>query len=121
VFGSASNSSINPARTFGGYFLGLFATGVHFETRIITATTTLNASDVIVHCYNTATITVSLPANPQKGRFIEITKINNANVFVNGNGKSILKGATYTTVELSRENSGVFRWNGSHWVYSYRE
>ena len=121
VFGSASNSSVNPARTFGGYFLGLFATAVHFETRIITATTTLNASDVIVHCYNSATITVYLPANPQKGRFIEITKIYNANVFVNGNGKSILKGATYTTVELSRENSGVFRWNGSHWVYSYRE
>lgn len=101
--------------TFAGY---TNTGGLGVMVRRITGTTTLNHSDCWVSCYNTGTITVYLPSNPQVGKMMFIMRVNNAAVNVNGNGKSI-KFWTAIQPTAAISNTGeidIYVYDGQYWM-----
>lgn len=89
VYGEATNTNGSPAPTFGGYFHGLFASRtVGYLTRTNGSITL--TSQVIHICSATGgSVTVTMPSNPERGRFVFIYRSEGGGVTVNGNGYSL--------------------------------
>lgn len=110
---SASNSN-NPSLTLSNGFIA----GMAVKARRISSSTTLDHSDCWVSCYNTGTITVYLPSNPQVGKMIFIMRINTAQIQVNGNGKSIHYGSSTVSVAPINHNGeiDIYVYDGLYWM-----
>lgn len=96
--------------------------GLALKTRQISSATTLNHSDVYVSCYNTVTITVYLPYNPQVGKIIYIRRMNTASITINGNGKIIDYGTGTGSTKSVAGGIGdthVLIFDGQYWNYNY--
>lgn len=122
LYAIASNSSYNPAPTWGAYINKLLANGMYYGCRRISGSTWLNASDTYISCYNTGTIAVYLPSSPQNGMILFIRRMNDANVTVYGNGKSIhVDGSTPSSLNIcgGRGDTAVFIYDGQYWNYNY--
>lgn len=76
VYGSASNSSKNPAPAYGGWFNTLKANGLCLSIKRIVEDTTLSLTDCYVSCYNKTRITITLPTNPYDGLVYYLRQIN---------------------------------------------
>lgn len=110
---SASNIN-NPSLTLSNGFIA----GMAVKARRISSSTTLDHSDCWVSCYNTGTITVYLPSNPQVGKMIFIMRINTAQIQVNGNGKSIHYGSSTVSVAPINHNGeiDIYVYDGLYWM-----
>ena len=116
VKGAAENIALD-------IFSGVIA-GLAIRTRQISSGTTLTHQDVYVSCYNTSTITVYLPPNPQTGKIIFVHRVNEAGITVNGNGKTILWGSgSGSSINTGGGNgigdTGVYVFDGQYWMYNY--
>ena len=118
VYGSVSNSGT--ARSYGGYFERLYASGIEIKTRSISSSTTLTNSDSIITAYFSSAQTIYLPSNPNIGRRIEITNVNNQPCTVNGNGKSLYRRGSRASAGIDYGDTWVFTWDGTYWHYTER-
>lgn len=122
LYAIASNRSYNPAPTWGAYINKLLANGMYYGCRRISGSTWLNESDTYISCYNTGTIAVYLPSSPQNGMILFIRRMNDANVTVYGNGKSIhVDGSKPSSLNIcgGRGDTAVFIYDGQYWNYNY--
>lgn len=71
-----SSVNINNAVTLRG--------GVCVNVRKVYASSLVWDSDYFIACYNTSSITLTLPNNPQIGRTVIVKRMNNSNIRVNG-------------------------------------
>lgn len=104
-----------------GGFTGLEVNAaVHFNTARIDTNTTLNNTSHIVSCYNTSSINVLLPSNPQRGREIVVRRMNSSAVSVSGNGKKIHKEFLEDSIDVgpSKGDGAIFRYDGQNWLYN---
>lgn len=77
VYGTASNSSSNPAPAYGGWFDTLKVNGLLMNVRRIELDTTLTLRDMYISCYNTiGRITITLPTNPYVGQTYYLRQMN---------------------------------------------
>ena len=77
VYGTASNSSTNPAPAYGGWFDRLRVNGFLMNVRQINSNTTLTLNDLYIACYNRdGRITITLPINPYVGQTYYLRQIN---------------------------------------------
>ena len=98
--------------------------GLAIKAKQISAGYTLTQEDVYVSCYNTSTITVYLPPNPQTGKIIFVHRVNEAGITVNGNGKTIQWGSgSGSSINTGggdgRGDTGVYVFDGQYWMYNY--
>lgn len=122
LYAIASNSSYNPAPTWGAYINKLLANGMYYGCKRISGSTWLNANDTYISCYNSGTIAVYLPSSPQNGMILFIRRMNDANVTVYGNGKSIhIDGSKPSSLDIcgGRGDTAVFIYDGQYWNYNY--
>jgi hypothetical protein len=122
VFGRASNSNSNPAPAYGGYFLNLLANGLYLSCKRIDSATTATENDVYFSCYNTTTITLTLPVPQAAGKiyFIRINNASTVNITASG-GKTILKLDGTTTTTFAAAGRGeliIMMWDGQYWLFS---
>ena len=118
IFGKATNSANNPAPTFGGYFIDLFARGLNFNLNLLTSsqtTFTFNSSVVLLSCYNSAGATVYLTANPNRGLVHYVKRINGG-VTVDGNGNNIMRASAVTSTALPDGNLYMFIFDSVNWL-----
>ena len=116
VYGSASNASSNPAPTYGGYFNKLRMNGMYINVRSIVNTTYLNSFDCFISCYNTASITVYLPPNPEVGLTLYIKKINSAQTTIHGFGNQLITNTAINTyVSTTAGQMMSLTWDGTYW------
>lgn len=66
---------------------------------------------------------VYLPSNPEIGEMKIVTRVNNYNLTVHGNGKTIIWGATNSVAVISfgpshdlKQMALLFRWDGTYWL-----
>lgn len=111
---SAKNAHTNYAL----YLMNGFIGGMAVKVRQVSSSTILDHSDCWVSCYNTGTITVYLPSNPQLGKVIYIMRINNAQIKVNGNGKSIHYGSRTVSEAPINQNGeiDIYVYDGQYWM-----
>lgn len=123
LYAEARNSSYNPAPAWGAYIKKLLARGMYYGCKRISASTWLDGNDTYISCYNTATISVYLPSNPQDGMVLFIRRMNAANVTAYGNGKGIQVdgGATRSGLNIGGGpgDTAVFIHDGKYWNYNY--
>ncbi|MFR9495595.1 MAG: hypothetical protein SNG81_04385 [Rikenellaceae bacterium] len=122
VYADSSNRNSNPAPSWGAYIKKLRALGLFLGVRQITQTTYLNAYDCYVPCYNTTSINVYLPSNPQDGQIILVVRLNSASVTVQGNGKRIHIDGNTVTSKLAapgRGDAGIYIYDGQYWKYNH--
>lgn len=122
VYGRASNTSKNPAPTYGGYFEMLNANGLCLNTRRITSDAILTYSDVIVACYNKSDCSVTLPASPYNGRIIYVRMVNSYSVTVKTLSDDILvRNKLQDSIVIGKDagEGAMFIWDGLHWLYNY--
>ena len=109
-------------RVHGGWHGLHVSAAVHFNIRRVTQTTWLENEDHIISCYNTGTITLWLPVNPQKGRIIRIRRNNNAAVAVRAQGgKKILRENLEDLVYVGEKGPGAtgdFIYDGQFWLFN---
>ncbi|AGH56784.1 virion structural protein [Cellulophaga phage phiST] len=121
VLGKVNNTSSSPAPSYGGYFEGLYAEGVHVRSRSITSTTYLDDMDYYVDCVNSSDITVYLPSSPNNGRIVRICR-GRDDVLVNGNGKTIkFRNDNLSTINVSYDGNTaelIYVQSGNYWRYS---
>ncbi len=122
IFATSSNTNSDPAPSWGAYINKLRANGLYFNTRQIYKTTYLTDKDTFVSCYNSTTITLYLPASPQEGQMIFISRMNKSDVTLQGNGKQMrssveLYDSLNVTGDMVYFASLIF--DGQYWKYSY--
>lgn len=122
VYGTASNSSANPAPAYGGYFNVLQANGLFISAKRITTDTTLTKTDVFVSCYNSNDITVTLPKDPYIGQYIQIRKMNDVGVYISGNGKNLHGNGNLGGGTPAKGVNGdvtFLIWDGQYWCLNW--
>tara|TARA_R110002012_G_scaffold267666_2_gene451575 strand:+ start:31620 stop:34388 length:2769 start_codon:yes stop_codon:yes gene_type:complete len=101
---------------------GLYlSSSMHYNTRRISSSVTLTSRDHFVSCYNTQTITVYLPRNPEEGRHIEIRRINDAAIEVKSSDRQMLQAGVETTIYVGNGRGDIahFTYDGRYWHYNY--
>ena len=125
VFGLASNfyqPSDNAAPSWGGMFYKLLAKGLYFGVRVVqNAPTFLNDTDTYVTCYNTQTLYLFLPPEPQNGQVIVVHRMNQSQIMVYGNGHSISQADIYANNSAGAGwgDKSFYIWDGIYWNYNY--
>jgi hypothetical protein len=122
VAGLDNSTESSYSEGYGGYFNKLYAGGLILDCISTTSSKTLSQLNVMVSCYNTSTITITLPSTKYVGQTFLVRRCNAATVTVNGNGTQIVNSAdTSTSINVggSRGDMGVFIYDGSYWLYNY--
>lgn len=122
VFGTASNSSNNPAPAYGGYFNVLRANGLYLSVRQIDSTTYLTKTDCYISAYNQSAITVYLPLNPYVGQIIYLRQMNPDVITINGRGINIHTDGNNAPTANSRAGRGdttILVYDGQYWCLNY--
>lgn len=99
-----------------------FISGLAIRARQISSSTYLTHADVYVSCYNSASINVYLPSDPQVGKVILVRRVNSAAVTLYGNGKVIDWGSGSGSSKAAGGGIGdtaVLFYDGQYWMYSY--
>jgi len=83
----------------------------------ITGNYTIPNRVTYVSCYNSSSITVTLPANPRRNQVLFIKRVNSSTVNVNANGRQIIaNGGPQNTREINpRGLTLMLVWDGSFW------
>jgi hypothetical protein len=117
IVGAKNSSNLNYAICIEGGMISGFAT----KTVQVTSNTTLTQQDCYVSCYNSSSITISLPSSPEAGKDIYIYNMNGNSITVSGNGKSIrVKGSNVSSVTCNNVcEEDHFHYDGQYWCYSY--
>ena len=125
VYGDANNSSANPAPAYGGWFNILKANGLCLSSRMIDANTILKNTDCYVSCYNSSSISLSLPEKPYDGQFIRVKLINqgkSVNIVSEYNGNTIkIDAGQYgiiSSINISDAITCDFVYDGSRWIFT---
>jgi methionyl-tRNA formyltransferase len=117
VYGVAYNSNGNPSRTYGGYFIDLYAQGLNYSVDSISRTGnryTLNQSIVYLSCYNTNGAYVYLTSNPQKGLVHYIKRLEGS-VTVYGGRINIATHNIVSSINIPDGDCWVFIYDGTYW------
>lgn len=96
--------------------------GLSIKVRQINSSTFLNHADVYVSCYNTSSISVYLPANPQVGKILFVRRVNTAAITLYGNGKVIdwgIGSGSSKAVGGGVGDTHVLVYDGQYWMYNY--
>ena len=100
---------------------GMFA-GLRPYCRTISASTTLDTLDCVVHCENTSGITVRLPSSPEKGQMVLVIQHGTGSVTINGNGKKIWAWGVDGGDSFTSSTRYQFNWifyNGTYWDLNF--
>jgi hypothetical protein len=119
VYGDSYNENDSPAPSYGGYFRKLRASGLYLSVIAITSSYVCSDYVVVVSCYNTSGITVSLPPSPYPGKVIEVRRNNASSVSVSGNGEQImLPDGSLAPSTLIGTRGDMYRliFDGSYWL-----
>lgn len=121
VYGTAINTSPNPAPAFGGWFDTLKVNGLVLNTKRVTTDYTISNNDVYISCFNTDNdITVNMPANPLVGQTLFIKRVNPNEVTLNGNGNSFRTDTTMNSFNIYKIGYVVLVvWDGQRWQAGY--
>lgn len=130
VYGSASNSSANPAPAYGGWFNTLKANGLCLSIKRIVQDTTLSLTDCYVSCYNKTRITITLPTNPYDGLVYYLRQINPDGFDIVGkaddnedtpgyeihtDGNTVIQ----TSNRAGRGDTTMLVFDGQFWMFNY--
>jgi hypothetical protein len=119
VYGSAFNENVNPAPFYGGYFRKLKASGLYLTVKATTESYECTDYVVYVSCYNTKSITVTLPSNPYEGKFVQVRRNNPSIVTIDGGDESILLPSGSVVESYAMEARGLLcslLFDGSYWL-----
>jgi hypothetical protein len=115
---ATSHTTDNPS--YGGWFNTLFAGGLNLAVRQVTANYTCNDEDFFLSVYG-GTI-MKLPANPRPGRVIFIRRNTTTDLWVDGNGKSLMAPGLVADVRMGsdsgRGNLMVCIFDGTNWTFN---
>lgn len=79
-------------------------------------------SDYFIACYNTSSITLTLPNSPQTGRVIVAKRMNNAHIEVQGGANRIYANSALTSVGIVRTGQTQrFTFDGQYWLREFIE
>lgn len=79
-------------------------------------------SDYFISCYNTSSITLTLPSNPQMGRVIVAKRMNNAHIEVQGGVNRIYASSALNSVGIVRTGQTQrFTFDGQYWLREFIE
>lgn len=79
-------------------------------------------SDYFISCYNTSSITLTLPNNPQMGRVIVAKRMNNAHIEVHGGANKIYASSALSSVGIVRTGQTQrFTFDGQYWLREFIE
>lgn len=115
------NNALNAGENYAICMAGGFVSGLALKPRSINANATLTHADVYVSCYNSASITVKLPANPTLGKLVFVRRCNTPQVTVDGNGVQIHNHATNKMATITFGSDGytaMFFYDGQFWCYN---
>lgn len=103
--------------SYGGFFDSLMAQSLSIGVVQITGNYTIPNRVTYVSCYNSSSITVTLPANPRRNQVLFIKRVNSSTVNVNANGRQIIaNGGPQNTREINpRGLTLMLVWDGSFW------
>jgi hypothetical protein len=95
--------------------------GLEVGVKIISANYTVTGDKLLISCYNTSDITVTMPPLPNIGFTIEIRRNNASAVNLAGNGNSFLVDTVKTSWHVGNGagDKAVLIWDGSYWLYNY--
>jgi hypothetical protein len=114
----ASNANQNTAIMMNGGWIS----GLAIHVLRIDSNTTLTNTNVYVSFYNSSSITVTLPANPENGKIFYLRQMNSTGFVINGNGKSIHTGTSIETSVGNRAGQGdttMLVYDGQYWNMNY--
>lgn len=113
----------NPATdnpSYGGWFNSLFAGALNIAVKQVTGDYTCNDDDFFLSVYG-GTI-MKLPANPRPGRMIFIRRNTTTDLWVDGNGKSLMAPGLVADVRMGsdsgRGNLMVCIYDGTNWTFN---
>lgn len=79
-------------------------------------------SDYFIACYNTSSITLTLPNSPQMGRVIVAKRMNNAHIEVHGGVNRIYASSALNSVGIVRTGQTQrFTFDGQYWLREFIE
>ncbi|WP_142783342.1 phage tail protein [Changchengzhania lutea] len=116
VVGMASNSSSDPAPSYGGLFFGLKSYGFFINVKTITGSSHyVSGSEDYISCYNTGTTNIYLPtSNRYIGRVIYIKRINGG-VLIQGNGIDLLTTTNVSSISINDGRLAILVYDGTYW------
>jgi hypothetical protein len=110
--------------SYGGWFNTIQAGGLNIGVKQVTTNYTATLEDTLISCYNTATISVSLPANPRAGKVILVRTNMDVPTQIIGNGKQIKTLGLVNSIALPGTNFSRYGrlhqliFDGSYWLYN---
>lgn len=111
---SGGTININNAMTLRG--------AVCVNVRKVYASSPVWDSDYFIACYNTSSITLTLPNSPQMGRVIVAKRMNNAHIEVQGGVNRIYASSALTSVGIVRTGQTQrFTFDGQYWLREFIE
>ncbi|MFI3299462.1 MAG: hypothetical protein R3Y49_06650 [Rikenellaceae bacterium] len=122
LFADSENENSSPAPAWGAYIRKLLIQGMFLGVRRISYTAYLTQYDTFVACYNTGSINIYLPSNPQTGQIIIFSCMNDNVPRIYGNGKYIF--VTSSTVSSyvggsKRGDVSLYIYDGQYWKFCY--
>ncbi len=115
---ATSHTTNNPS--YGGWFNTLFAGGLNLAVRQVTGNYTCTDEDFFISVYG-GTI-MKLPANPRPGRVIFIRRNTTTDLWVDGNGISLMAPGLVSEVQMGsdsgRGNLIVCIYDGTNWTFN---
>lgn len=117
-----TDSSDGASKSYGGYFTRLYVAGLYKNIRNVKTSQTLLKTDCTIHCYNTSTITLTLPVpdNAMVGMEITIRKLDTQTVIISTSSLyPIWNTASVTSIKLENDDALTFIWDGNYWVTYY--
>lgn len=115
------NTTTGNSTSYGGYFNSAFIGGMNVKVEQVTASKTLgDVSDCYLSCYNTAAITITLPAAPKVGRVFYVRKNNDFQITISGNGNQIVNDTpTVSTIDVTGVwSTAMLVWDGGYWLFN---
>ena len=114
IIGIASNSSSNPAPSYGGAFWNLKTFGRSVNVKVITSSQTsysINKNDEFISCYNSNTLKLYLPSSPYVGTKIIIKRLR---AHVDVYGKIFFRNSTNRQAIADGDTLHLI-WDGTYW------
>lgn len=111
-----------PSKSYGGYFNSAYIGRVVHNIRNVSASGAILKSDYRIHCYNTSTITLTMPTpdNSMVGQTIKFRKLGAQTVYITtSTSYKFWHISELTTLTLGDDDGFSVTWDGAYWVTEF--
>lgn len=110
------------SKSYGGYFNSAYIGRVVHNIRTVSASGAILKSDYRIHCYNTSTITLTMPTpdNSMVGQTIKFRKLGAQTVYITtSTSYKFWHISELTTLTLGKDDGFSVTWDGAYWVTEF--